>query len=276
MKRSLCLLLLVFLVPAVFAQAKKKPVKKPVKKSAAVKAEPASTTTTTAPAAAQPTPAKKNERPDETTGADPKKNNRPGDKTAPKPVYPFFYEFRQPAYDVDHVVIEHDDTGKGTVTFSNRDYDESYTDPIQLSAVTMQKLKGWWDALNFLDSTEDYQSVRQYGHLGTIKLRLKRDKRERTAEFNWTENKDVKALMDEYRNLGFQFVWMFKIVLSRENQPLEAPTLISSLEGMLKRNEISDPQQLTPILKELSEDERIPMIARNHAGRLLKQIEGKK
>ncbi|HEV7646444.1 MAG TPA: hypothetical protein VGO50_21095 [Pyrinomonadaceae bacterium] len=277
MKRSLCLLLLVFLVPAAFAQAKKKPVKKTVKKPAAVKAEPASASTTTAPAAtAQPTPAKKNERTGETTGADPKKNNRPGDKTAPKPVYPFFYEFSQPAFDIDHLVIEHDDTGKGTVTFSNRDYDESYTDPIQLSAVTMEKLKGWWDALKFLDSTEDYQSVRQYAHLGTIKLRLRRDKRERTAELNWTENKDVKALMDEYRNLGFQFVWMFKIVLSRENQPLEAPTLVGALEGMLKRNEISDPQQMMPILKELSEDERIPMIARNHAARLFKQIEGKK
>src|ERR1044072_3886525 len=283
MKRSLCLLLpvivAVFLVPAAFAQAKKKPVKKPVKKPAAVKpvkTEPASASTVTPEADAQPTTAKKNERPGETTGPDPKKNTRPAKKSAPKPVYPYFYEFRQPAFDVDHLVIEHDDAGKGTVTFSNRDYDESYTDPIQLSAVTMQKLKGWWDALNFLDSTEDYQSVRQYAALGTIRLRLKRDKRERTAEFNWTENKDAKALMDEYRNLGFQFVWMFKIVLSRENQPLEAPTLVDALEGMLKRREISDPQQLTPVLKELSEDERIPLIARNHAAKLLQQIEKEK
>ncbi len=268
--------MLVILAPAIIAQTKKKPVKKPAAVKAAKTGPVSGSTATTAPAAAQPTPAKKNERPGETDQTDPKKNNRPGDKTAPKPVYPYFYEFRQPAFDVDHVVIEHDDAGKGTVTFSNRDYDESYTDPIQLSAVTMQKLKGWWDALNFLDSQENYQSERQYAHLGTIKLRLKRDKRERTVEINWTENKDVKALMDEYRNLGFQFVWMFKVVLSRENQPLEAPTLVDALDGMLRRSEISDPQQLTPILKELSEDERIPMIARNHAGRLLKQIEGKK
>jgi hypothetical protein len=269
-RKFLCLLLLAILVPAIFAQTKKKPVKKPVKKPAAVKAEPASdssTAATTPSATTAPTPAKKNERPGD---------NKPADKPAAKPLYPYFYEFSQPAFDIDHLVIEHDDAGKGTVTFSNRNYSESYTDPVQLSAVTMQKLKGWWDGLNFLDSQEKYQSERQYAHLGTIKLRLRRDKRERTVEFNWSENKDAKALMDEYRNLGFQFVWVFNVVLARENQPLEAPKLVETMEGMLRRNEISDPQQLIPILKELSEEERIPLIARNHAARLVQQIEKEK
>jgi len=233
-----------------------------------VKAEPTATTT-------EPVPAKKNERPEDAAQTDPKKTNRPADsKTAVKPSYPYFYEFTQPTFDVARMIIEHDDSGKGTFTFSQRDYDESYTDPIQLSALTMQKLKGWWDALHFLDAAaENYQSARQYPHLGVIKLRLKKDKRERTVEFNWTENKDAKALMDEYRNLGQQFVWMFNITLSRENQPLEAPRLMDNLEAMLKRNEISDPQQILPLLNDLGNDERIPLIARNHALKLVKQIE---
>lgn len=266
MNRKFTLLLLLAILPlAAFAQTKsKKTTKKPVKKPAAVKAAPAAAAADTSTSTTEPAPAKKNGRP-----SDPAANAKP----IVKPSYPYFYEFSQPAFDIDHIVIEHDDAGKGTITFSKRDYSESYTDPIQLSPVTMQKLKGWWDTLNFLDSKEDYQSERQYGHLGTIKLRLRRDKRERTAEFNWTENKDAKALMDEYRNLGQQFVWVFNIILSRENQPLEAPKLMDSMEGMLKRNEISDPQQMAPFLKELSEDERIPLIARNHAAKLLQQIE---
>jgi hypothetical protein len=277
MKSKFAILLLLAIVPlAAFAQTTKKPVKKPVKKPAAAKPAPASTTTsgTSDSSTSTSTPAKKNERPgDTTTAADAKKTARPGDtKTPVKPSYPYFYEFSQPAFDVDHIVIEHDETGKGTVTFSKRDYNEFYTDPIQLSAVTMQKLKAWWDALNFLDSQENYQSERNYAHLGTIKLRLKRDKRERTAEFNWTENKNAKGLMDEYRNLGQQFVWVFNVTLARENQPLEAPTLMDTMEAMLKRNEISDPKQLAPLLKELSEDERIPLLAQNHAAKLLQQI----
>jgi hypothetical protein len=272
MSGKLTLLILLLVLPlTVFTQTKaKKPVKKPVKKPAAVKAEPA------AAAATETDPAKKNERPAGAAGtaADAKKTNRPAEsKAAVKPSYPFFYEFTQPAFFINRMTIEHDDTGKGTITFTKRDFDEAITDPVQFSPATMQKLKTWWGNLNFLDSSESYQAERDFAHMGTIKLRLKRDKRERTAEFNWTDNKDAKALMDEYRNLGQQYIWIFDITLSRENQPLESPKLMENFEAMLKRNEISDPQQMIPLLKDLSEDERIPLIARNRAAKILQQIE---
>jgi hypothetical protein len=287
MSRRLTLLILLLVLPVTaFTQTKgKKTVKKPpVKKSVAKKpaaVTSASTTTgnTTAPAvapSAEPTPPKKNERPEDTTlpqGELKKANKQTDGKAAAKPAYPFFYEFTQPTFYIDKVTIAHDDSGKGTITFSRRDFDESYTDPVQLSAVTMQKLKTWWDNLNFLDSTEKYQAARDFSHLGTTRLKLKRDTRERLVEFNWTENKDAKALMDEYRNLGQQYIWMFDMTLARENQPLEAPKLMDSLESMLKRGEISDPQQMTPLLNDLGSDERIPLLARNHALKLVKQIE---
>jgi hypothetical protein len=45
------------------------------------------------------------------------------------------------------------------------------------------------------------------------------------------------------------------------------------LESLLKRDGLSDPHQLIPLLKDLSTDEHLPLIARNHALRLLKKIE---
>jgi hypothetical protein len=45
------------------------------------------------------------------------------------------------------------------------------------------------------------------------------------------------------------------------------------MESLLKRNALSDAQQLLPLLKELSTDERVPLIARNHALRLIKKIQ---
>jgi len=48
------------------------------------------------------------------------------------------------------------------------------------------------------------------------------------------------------------------------------------MDSYIKRNEISDAAQLVPYLKELGDDERIPLIARNHAKRLIKQIEKEK
>ena len=47
------------------------------------------------------------------------------------------------------------------------------------------------------------------------------------------------------------------------------------MESYIKRNGLSDPEQLLPLLKDLSTDEHVPLIARNHALRLIKKISGK-
>jgi uncharacterized protein (UPF0147 family) len=48
---------------------------------------------------------------------------------------------------------------------------------------------------------------------------------------------------------------------------------MDQIELQLKRNGLSDPQQLVPLLNEISTDEHLPLIARNHALRLIKKIE---
>ena len=112
--------------------------------------------------------------------------------------------------------------------------------------------------------------------MGNIAITLKDKGRERTAKYNWTSNKDAKTLMDEYRKVANQAVWMFDINLARENQPLETPKLVEAFDSLLKRNEIADPKQMLPFLVALSNDERIPLIGRNHAGKIVKQIEKQK
>jgi hypothetical protein len=56
---------------------------------------------------------------------------------------------------------------------------------------------------------------------------------------------------------------------------LNAPKLMESLESMLKRKGLSDPRQLLKLLQDLSTDEHVPLIARNHALRLIQQINKK-
>src|SRR5262249_3316142 len=128
-------------------------------------------------------------------------------------------------------------------------------------------------ALNFLDSTETYQTPRDYSTLGNITITYRKDGRERTVKYNWSDNKDAKALMDEYRRISNQYTWQFDMQIARENQPLNAQSLMDELESYLRRNEISDPKQMVPLLTELSNDERIPLIARNHAGKLAEKVE---
>ena len=257
------------------AQAQRKTAKqKTVKKAASVKAQTATAENDTTPAI------KKNSRPEdesqtiaiEKTEETIKTNARPAAAASQaKPIY--FYEFSKSDFTVSKINIEHDENGTGKITFQKKDVAELITEPLQLSLVTVERAKAIWRALNFLDSTENYQTVRDYSNLGAMKFTMKRDGRTREATFNWTDNKDAKSLADEYRKIGQQFVWIFDINVARENQPLDAPRLLDALDSLIKRKEISDAAQMIPLLKELSDDERLPLIARNRSAKLAEKIE---
>lgn len=185
----------------------------------------------------------------------------------------YAYEFKQPDFYVSHIVIEHDARGRGTVSFQRKGLEEPIVEPLALSEAASARIKALWEALNFLDSDADYQTDKQFPHMGTMLLRMKRGERTRTSTFNWTHDASALALTNEYKRAADQAIFIFDINLARENQPLNAPKLMDQLETLLKRNGLSDPQQLLPLLREVRTDERLPLIARNHAERILKKIE---
>jgi len=256
----------VLLSSVMFAQTKKRT------KPPAVTNVVAPTPSPSPEAVSDPPSSKKNERPQSGNG---NVKNAPGPPTpARDPNY--FYEFAQPDFVIARIVIQHDDAGAGTITFTKKLFGDTVTDPITVSPEVMTRINDAYTALNFLDSTENYQYEKDYAHLGVMTFRLKRGEKQRMAIFNYTTNKDAKILADEYRKLGNQFIWMFDISVARENQPLESPKLLDSLDSQMRRSEMSDPTQLIPLLKSLKDDERIPLIARNHAGKLVERIEKEK
>ncbi|MGH9947650.1 MAG: hypothetical protein ACRD6X_10640 [Pyrinomonadaceae bacterium] len=234
------------------------------------------------PAAAAPTPTPKIKIEQPVVEVSTKRNERPSGDVQPtasspssqKSSDPFFrYEFTQPDFINDHIIIEHDEHGIGKISFSRRSNDEMFSEPITVSAAALRRLNDAFSALNFLDSTEEYQDKRDYSHLGVVRIVLKREGRERTVTYNFTLNKNAKNLADEYRRIANQAIWIFDITISRANQRLETPSQMVQLESLIKRNEISDMEQMMPFLNELADDERLPLIARNHATRIIKQIE---
>ena len=130
-----------------------------------------------------------------------KKNGRPGDesqsvKTAssqpPAVVVPeYVYEFSQPDFSIDKIVIVHDDAGKGTIEFTRKGSDEAIKDPIVLPNSSLELIRKALTDLNFLDSSENYQYAKDYSHLGNIVFRLSRGGRQRSVKFNWTENRSA-------------------------------------------------------------------------------------
>ncbi len=256
---------------SVSAQTKtRKPAEKPAVKAVQAEQKKQPETEQTAP----PVSAKKNSRPTGEKSSDTGKVEN--QKSAPAKLPAFTYEFSQPEFVISNIRIEHDEDGKGKISFRRKDFDEEVSDPVQLTDATLKKLKTHFEALSFLDSTENYQYEKDYSHLGKRKITMRKDGRERTAEFDWTINADAKAIVDEYRKISNQYIWMFDISVARQNQPLETPRMMKSLDSYLKRNEISDPLQMIPFLKDLSDDERIPLIARNNAAKIIKDIEKKK
>jgi hypothetical protein len=212
---------------------------------------------------------KTNERPQQpAAGA----GQRREEKHPPDPSK-YSWEFKQPTFLVNHILIEHDALGRGKITFEHKGEDAPIVEPIELSTSALGRIFGLWLDLRFLDSAENYQAAKNFAHLGTYSLHWNDGKRERTAEFNWSDNKDAWKLANEYRHVADQAIFLFDLKVARENQPLNTTTLMNQLESLLNRGELSDPYQLVPLLNDLKTDERIPLIARNHADRILKRIE---
>ena len=216
---------------------------------------------------AQTNPAKQNKREEPARVATPEAKP----PTAAEDVT-YTYEFQQPQFYIRHIIIKHDAGGRGEISFERQGDDEPLTDPLELSESARTRIIGLWEALHFLDSSENYQTERQYPHLGTMKLKMRRGTQERVAEFNWTNDPNAKALVDEYRRASNQALFVFDISVARQNQPLDSPKILDRLDAYISRNEISDPQQLIPLLRDLNTDERLPLIARNHAERILKKL----
>ena len=217
----------------------------------------------------QGTETKRNDRPPETSSAPQRReeNKKPSDATK------YSYEFKQPQFIVRRILIEHDAMGRGKITFERQNEETPIVEPIELSTAALGRILGLWSELRFLDSTENYQAAKQFPHLGTMWIKMENGERKRTAEFNWSNNRNAWNLVTEYRRVADQAILIFNMNVAREIQPLNAPQLMDELEMLYTRNGLSDPQQLVPLLKDLRTDEHIPLIARNHADRLLKKIE---
>jgi hypothetical protein len=185
----------------------------------------------------------------------------------------YSYEFRQPDFYVYFIHIEHDDAGRGRMRFERRSDTEQITEPFELSPAALARVRAKWEALGFLESQANYQGERTYPSQGQTRLTVSRGGRERTTEFNYSQNADAQGLAEEYRKASEQVLLVFDINVALESQPLETPKLLGRLESLVNRNYLSDSRQLVPLLRQLSEDERVPLVGRNHAARILKKLE---
>ncbi|HEV2862602.1 MAG TPA: hypothetical protein VGX48_16430 [Pyrinomonadaceae bacterium] len=188
----------------------------------------------------------------------------------------YAYEFKHPDFFVYFIHIEHDDRGRGHIRFERRTDTEQLTEPLELSPAVLGRLKAHWTNLRFLESDASYQGERNYPSQGMSKLTMRQGARSRTAEFNYSQDPDAQGLVNEYRRAADQALFVFDLQVALESQPLDTPKLINRLDSLVDRDQLSDKKQLIPLVKQLTEDERVPLVGRNQAARILKKLEEEK
>src|SRR4051812_11130355 len=160
MRRTTIFLLILFMPALLVGQRRK----------TGTTAKPAATPAATPAAAVQATP-----QPSPVAG---KKNGRPSEaKTDEKPAKGYMpvyvYTFDRPGFQYSNIRIEHDEDGRGRIWFKPDKEDQSFDDPLNVSAGTMTILKQAFDELNFLDSTEEYQFAgRDFSNMGNLTITL--------------------------------------------------------------------------------------------------------
>jgi hypothetical protein len=183
----------------------------------------------------------------------------------------YHYIFENPRFTTPVQEVEFNGAGQGKFRFKRKDDDE-IINQLTVSTTVLSQLQVIFDELNFLSSGEDYQHKKDFSHLGTMTITLARNGKERTVSFNYTDNPGMNRLSEIFRNLITQETRVFELETVLANDPISMPAQLRLLESELKSRRIADPQRFGPMLKNLKLDESVPLIARNHAERLLQAI----
>lgn len=196
----------------------------------------------------------------------------PSEKTGDR----YIYHFDRAEFVISHIDIEFDAQGKGKLVIKKKDEEEPTEAKLTLRSDTLTRLQKLLSTLDFINSSDTYQSSLEHPNLGTTQIEVRQGGRTRTLSFHYSPNVTLQQLANLFRGLALQEQRIEELTTSRRYLPLDTPKLLRDLEGDLKASRIAEPMALLELLKDLSVDEHIPLIARNHAKKLAEQIEKSK
>jgi hypothetical protein len=183
----------------------------------------------------------------------------------------YHYLFENERFTTPLQEVEFDGSGRGKFRFIRKGGEE-IVNKLEVSATLLSRIQTIFDSLNFIDGNEEYQHKKDFSHLGKMTITMARNGKERSTSFNYTDNQAMSRLVEIFRNIAIQETRVFEIETVRSTDPISTPAQMRLLENELRSNHIADPQRIVPILLEIKSDESVPLIARNHAERLLQMI----
>lgn len=181
------------------------------------------------------------------------------------------YTFINERFTTPFQEVEVDESGKGIFRYHRKGSEEIALN-INLSQSLISRIQTLFDMLNFLNSNEEYQHKKDFSHLGTMTISRSHNGVERNVKFNYTSNEYLNSLTELFRNIATQETRIFELETVRSTDPISTPAQLRLLESELRSKNFADPQKIIPLLQEIRLDEGVPLIARNHADRLIKMI----
>jgi hypothetical protein len=185
----------------------------------------------------------------------------------------FGYKFENQRFHISLIEIELDQKGEGILKFKRGESDDVIDLKLKLQPETLARLRHLYASTRFLESDENYQDSKDHSNLGWVTLSARDGERERQARFNYTPNQEVKELADIYRALATQQILLFDLETALQYQPLDVPRLLETMENDLKNGWLAEPAALLPALRDIAGNDSAPLIARNHARRLIASID---
>jgi hypothetical protein len=167
--------------------------------------------------------------------------------------------------------IELDPSAAGQARFKRRDDDELKF-AITLSTAGKNQFISALSGTKYLEKASTYESKRKVADLGKKHLTLEMPAGRRQAEFNYSDMKDVNALVTFFEGLITQEAIAIDLGWALQFDRLGIPERLDQLENVLKQGRIADPKSMVEVLGLIDRDEHIVNYARAHARELSEKI----
>jgi hypothetical protein len=185
----------------------------------------------------------------------------------------FRYLFENPRFYIPWIQLDLSPEGTGAVRFRRGESDDTLDRTVKVEPSTLNRIAELIARSGFLTSGEDYQNKRDFAHLGWMTISVNQGGKQRTVRFNYTQNQEISELAEIFRSISNQAITLFDVDLAIQHQPLDLPKMLDSLENELRLERLAEPDQLIPKLRDIAQDDTLPLIARNQATRLINSIQ---
>jgi hypothetical protein len=185
----------------------------------------------------------------------------------------YAYKFENARFYIPLIEIDLDAKGEGEVRFKRGESDDLIDLKLKLLPETLARIQEIYTNTKFLESDENYQDKKDHSNIGWVTLTVTAGERQRSARFNYTPNPEIKEVADIFRALANQQMDLFDIETALQYQPLDVPGKLEALETDLRLERIAEPLQVLSALRDIMKNDTAPLIARNHAKRIIEAIE---